>query len=97
MLPRSSCQAVNSYLFCETFVSEVIALKSNKVGLLQQDLTSCIVSCFGGVLEYQELRVSFNQLKQSGLAYDFTKPFQATEELTQTEQKFHERMLSPDH
>lgn len=49
------------------------------------------------VLGYQELRVSFNQLKQPGLAYDLIKSLQAMEELTQTTRKFHECMLSPKH
>lgn len=96
MLPRSPCWTVNSYLFCQIFVPEVIVLKSNKVGLLQQDLTSCNISSFGGVPDYQGLRVSFNQLKQSGLAYNLTKPSQAMEELIQTTQKFHKHMLRPN-
>lgn len=68
MLPRSLCQAVNSiFFFPQIFVSEVITLKSNQVRLLQHHLTSWVLSSLGEVPKYQELRVSFNQSKQSGL------------------------------
>lgn len=55
------------FFFCQIFVSELIALKSSKVKLLRHNLTSWVIFSLGELLEYQELRVSFNRLMQSGL------------------------------